>query len=84
LAKLLQIKEDMNSAGFTDIAVSLALKSLSQKDMIITHQQTDFHGNEFLAFDVTRMGDEWLLRNQDLLVLREEPITHTTDNLEPF
>ena len=79
-----KIKEDMNSAGFTDIAVSLALKSLSQKGMIITHQQTDFHDNEFLAFDVTPMGDEWLLRNQDLLVLREEPITHTTDNLEPF
>ena len=55
----------MNSAGFTDIAVSLALKSLSQKGMIITNQRTDFNGNEYLAFDVTPVGAEWLLRNQD-------------------
>lgn len=74
-----KIKEDMNSAGFTDIAVSLALKSLFQKNMIKTVDLADSYGNEYLGYDVTSDGSDWLLRNQDKLVLREE-----SHDIEPF
>lgn len=79
-----KIKEDMNNAGFTDIAVSLALKSLSQKGMIRTDQTTDFNGNQYRVYNVTSNGSDWLLRNQDMLILQEEPYTHTESDLEPF
>lgn len=79
-----KIKEDMNNAGFTDIAVSIALKILLQKGMIITSSKTDFHGNEWTVYNVTPVGDDWLLRNQHLLTLREEPKKHANIDLEPF
>ncbi len=74
-----KIKEDMNNAGFTDIAVSIALKILLQKGMIITSSKTDFHGNEWTVYNVTPVGDDWLLRNQHLLTLREEPKKHAIE-----
>lgn len=79
------IKEDMNGAGFTDIAVSLALKSLSQKGLITTDNISDINGNRYTVYDVTSPGSDWLLRHQDLLVLKGEPITPPPySDLEPF
>ena len=47
------IKEDMNNAGFTDIAVSLALRSLGQKAMISSEKNYDEqYGYEFKAYTV--------------------------------
>ena len=68
-----RIKEDMNLVGFTDIAVSLAMKSLSQKGMITTKTETDYNGNVFSVYFVSSKGEKWLLDNQEQLVLREEP-----------
>lgn len=79
-----KIKEDMNNAGFTDIAVSLGLKSLSQKGMIKTDMTTDYNGNPFRVYNVLAGGSDWLLRHQDLLVLEEPTIRHSDDELEPF
>lgn len=67
------IKKDMNKAGFTDIAVSLALKSLREKTILQLGTATDEQGYEYPSYSVTRDGGQWLLDNQDKLVLREEP-----------
>ncbi|MGO8761736.1 MAG: hypothetical protein ACLP2P_06080 [Desulfobaccales bacterium] len=67
-----KIKEDMNDTGFTDIAVSLALKSLRHKNMISLDIATDSQGNDFAAYVVSSKGEKWLLDNQDKLVLRYE------------
>ena len=67
------IKEDMNKAGFTDIAVSLALKSLREKAMLHLEAAQDYQEYEYPSYSVTRHGEQWLLDNQDKLVLREEP-----------
>jgi hypothetical protein len=67
------IKEDMNKAGFTDIAVSLALKSLGHKAMINSKTEQDYNGNSYAVYYVTSDGEQWLLDNQNKLVLREEP-----------
>lgn len=66
------IKTDMNNAGFTDIAVSLALKLLVQKKYIRSKLEQDFNGNEFFGFVVEEVGVEWLMKNQDKLVLQKE------------
>ena len=67
------IKEDMNNAGFTDIAVSLALRSLGQKSMISSQNVYDEqYGNEYRVFNVEIKGEEWLLQNQEKLVLKQE------------
>jgi hypothetical protein len=79
-----KIKEDMNNAGFTDIAVSLALTSLSQKSMIKTDITTDFNGNPYRVYNVISKGSDWLFRHQDLLVLKEQPMTKKVDDSVPF
>ena len=80
------VKSDMNNAGFTDIATALALKMLLQNGMITSNPQSDINGNEYLVYDVTPAGGDWLLKNQHLLALHKEPETNsgTETQLEPF
>jgi len=65
-----EIKEDMNRAGFTKIAVTLALASLLRKGMIEDTMDSDMNGNEFFLYNISSKGMEWLLQNQDELVLK--------------
>ena len=67
-----QIKGDMNKAGFTDIAVSISLRSLSRKNMVASDMTTDFNGNEYAVYRVTEKGEDWLFKNQDKLVLQHD------------
>lgn len=64
------IKEDMNRAGYTKIAVTLALTSLLRKGMVEDEMDSDNNGNEFFIYTVSPKGMEWLLQNQDKLVLK--------------
>jgi hypothetical protein len=80
------IKHDINKAGFTDIAVSLALKLLSQKGFIKSTLQQDYNGNEFYAYIMEEDGINWLLKNQEKLILQtdiDKADKEETDNL-PF
>ena len=64
------IRRDMNKAGFTDIAVSLAMKVLRKKDMILAsegHNEDD--GTPFDVYGMATQGEEWLLANQNQLKL---------------
>jgi predicted transcriptional regulator len=67
------IKEDMNKAGFTDIAVSLALRLLREKGMVYRETAKDENNVPYFVYSVTRHGEEWLMHNQDKLVLQKEP-----------
>lgn len=65
----IQVQRDMNKAGFTDIAVSIALKTLLTKGMIGQVIEQDYNGNPYTAYNTTDKGDEWLITNQDKLTL---------------
>jgi hypothetical protein len=68
------IKNDMNNSGFTDIAVSLALKSLLKKHMVTSSREFDVQAEEhFFTYAVTELGEKWLLQNMDKLNLRRDP-----------
>lgn len=66
------IRNDMNKAGFTDIAISLALKSLSGKGFVTAQMENDYNGNEYFAYLITEKGVNWLMNNQDKLKLKAE------------
>lgn len=70
------IQQDMNNAGFTDIAIGLSLKSLSIKSMISTETDHDQNGEPFSIYMINSKGENWLLQNQNKLVLKieEQPI----------
>ncbi|MDR3665830.1 MAG: hypothetical protein P4L35_03195 [Ignavibacteriaceae bacterium] len=81
------VKNDMNKAGFTDIAVSLALRGLADKGLVATARQSDQNGNEYFPYIINEAGYKWLMGNQDKLKLRKEvdekEINNDTDDL-PF
>lgn len=67
----IRIREDMNSAGFTDIAVSLSLKTLAVKGMVIADKwQEEEDTYPYMVYKPSERGEEWLLANQDKLVLK--------------
>lgn len=64
------VREDMERAGFTRVAVTLGLRLLQQKFLVQEFEDSDFNGNEFMAYRLTDKGWEWLLTNQHRLVLK--------------
>jgi hypothetical protein len=65
------IRQDMNNAGFTDIAVGIALKTLGTvKGMIESDLWTDQDGDPYAVYKPTPKGEKWLIDNQDKLQLR--------------
>jgi hypothetical protein len=81
-----QVREDMLKAGHTEIATALALENLQRKHLIEAREVQDDRGYVYPALAITVEGIEWLLANQDKLVLeqpRPEPSPYDDDNL-PF
>ena len=78
------VRSDMNRAGFTDIAVALAMKLLRQKDMIIARQLEDERGEAFTGFQVTNQGEAWLMAHQDTLILKHESPKESPEEPFPF
>src|SRR5207249_4455660 len=63
------VRQDMRKAGFTDIAVTLAMRSLIRKGMVAHRSESDYN-NTYIVYSVTDKGMEWLEANQDQLALR--------------
>ena len=81
-----QLKHQMNSAGYTDIATSVGVRSLVKKGMIETLKAIDQdHDMEYSACKLTENGESWILENQDRLQFRKLPNNNffDPDNL-PF
>lgn len=66
------IQRDMNGVGLTDLAVSIALKMLTKKGLIKSTKREDFNGNEYYAYQMTDIGEQWIIKNQDKLKLHYE------------
>jgi len=79
-----QIRNDMNQAGFTDIAVSIALKTLGSKGMIASETARDQNDEPYTAYKATNEGEEWLVKNQEKLTLTAEPKSVRPEDDIPF
>jgi nucleoside 2-deoxyribosyltransferase len=79
-------RKNMEQAGFTRLAGSLALGSLVNKEMLERFEDHDYDGSPFTAFRVTAKGMAWLVANKEKLTLQfneEEPKGITDDDI-PF
>lgn len=79
-----QIQNDMNSGGFTDIAVGLALKTLAAKGLIETDLWEDRDGDPYTVYKASEQGEQWLINNQEKLTLTKEPEGPATGDDVPF
>jgi nucleoside 2-deoxyribosyltransferase len=66
------IRTDMERAGYTDLAVSLALESLKRKGLLKADEDFDRDGDKVLIYSITGEGVAWLLNNEAKLNLRIE------------
>lgn len=64
-----EISRNMQSAGFTKIAVTLSLESLIEKTLIEITTGTTSHDHAYASYTVTSAGKKWLLQNKDKLQL---------------
>ncbi len=82
------IKNDMNSAGYTAIAASLAIRSLVRKKLISIISMTDMNGDYYSTYDITPEGESWLQKNISKLAIKrriaEEPALPNSDEDIPF
>lgn len=67
------IRQDMERLGFTKIAAFVGLTGLVRKQLVEAKEDSDFNGNTFMTYQLTETGTEWIIRNQDRLVLWEKP-----------
>ncbi len=83
------IRQDMTQAGFNDVAVTLATRSLEKKGLVQTARVTDERGSEYSGISITEQGFDWLEANLDRLVLRRNAAsvsgdTEVQDDSLPF
>ena len=83
------IRSDMERAGYTKIAVTLALTGLSRKGLIQPATEHSEYGDPFKVYSLTEDGMSWLMNNQERFVLtlsRDEDLTEEAngDSEAPF
>ncbi len=70
------VRNEMDKAGYTTIATSVALRTLEKNGMLETFKAIDPYDNmdqEYIACRLTSKGEQWVIQNQELLKFRKEP-----------
>lgn len=64
-----QLKNEMEKAGYTAIATSVGIRSLTKNGFMETSKEIDNYNNgeEYLVCKLTETGEGWILDNQDKL-----------------
>ncbi|PKL78636.1 MAG: hypothetical protein CVV25_11035 [Ignavibacteriae bacterium HGW-Ignavibacteriae-4] len=83
-----QLKNEMNKAGYTDVATSVGIRSLKSSGLIETFKEIDEwnNGQEYLACRLTDLGEQWIMQNQDTLEFKisQQSFTTNEDDDVPF
>ena len=69
-ASMHQIRNGMQKAGYSDVATSVALTSLTRKTYVKSESIEDYEGERVYVYWLMPQGEEWLLANQNKLELR--------------
>lgn len=77
------LQRDMERAGFTKAASNLAFRQLRFKAFIEQQKLYGEEGEEYICFSLTKLGEKWVLNNQDKISLRNNSQKDDIDRL-PF
>ena len=77
------LKSEMNKSGYTDVATSVAIRTLEKANLIKTFMQNDDwnNGHDYIACKLTDIGEDWILENQDKLEFKLDPSTLEKDEI---
>ena len=76
------LKNEMNKAGYTDIATSVGIRTLAKIGMVDTFKEFDNwnNGQEYVACRLTEKGENWILSNQDQLQFRKKQNSQSAES----
>lgn len=80
------LRVEMSKSGYTDIATSIAIRTLTKYKMIETFKISDQwnNGEEYFACKLTDKGENWVLENQDQLQFRRDQEESLENDELPF
>lgn len=80
------LKHGKGKAGYTDIATSVGMRTLTKYAMIESlHYVEEWNGDqEYIAFKLTEKGEQWILDNQDQLQFRITKNNEDESDILPF
>lgn len=78
------VKRNCERAGYTEIAATLALRSLLRGKYIEMSSDLDERGEPFPTYTATERGLDWLEANQGRLMLRRKGQQKRSDDNVPF
>lgn len=79
------IKNDMEKAGFAPIATSVGFRELQNKNYIdLVYEEGEYDNQGYWAYKLTKMGEQWVLDNQDKIEFRKSISSETESNDLPF
>ncbi|QLQ28942.1 hypothetical protein H4W19_05830 [Pseudoxanthomonas mexicana] len=70
-ASMSSIRFDMERSGFTNLATTIALRSLVERGLVEEHTIRDEEGYSYPGFKFTGAGWSWVLENKDEFVLKK-------------
>jgi len=68
------IRDQMEKHGFTKVATNIALKMLSEKEMVESRESENYSGDPYHGYALTNKGESWLIANQEKLQLKIDDI----------
>jgi len=75
-----QIRTEMSNVGFTEIATTIAIRSLIRMGLVETFVAAEYNQDEeYTAYRATERGLDWLEQNQDKLSLRSDATPRRRD-----
>ncbi len=63
------VENDMHNSGYNNLAISIAIKKLLEKQLIEVGSEPDFNDDLVSYFRMTSLGEEWIIDNEDNLSL---------------
>ena len=77
---LYHLKNEMNKAGYTDVATSVGIRTLMKLQMVETFKDySNWNNEEYTACRMTEKGENWILSNQNQLQFRQTKFENNSD-----
>lgn len=85
VVSLYQVKRDMERSGYTQLAATLAMKSLIKHGLVSELRDVDRDGEAYVAYSFTNDGWDWVLSNKKEFVLKKpKPLAYDVEKEVPF
>lgn len=81
------VENDMHNSGYNNLAISIAIKKLLEKQLIEVGSEPDFNDDLVSYFRMTNLGEKWIIDNEDSLSLeldKQIEIEHEENDDIPF